>query len=130
MFCSKCGNEINDEAVICPNCGCPTKNYNAPQTPAIQPNYAQYYQPVYRPKSAEQELSTARTLGIVAIVAGIFIPLVGWICGGIGISKANKIIAPEFPYTIESAKRLNSIGLIISTCMFFVNIVVIMSLLF
>lgn len=24
MFCSKCGNEILDEAVICPKCGCET----------------------------------------------------------------------------------------------------------
>lgn len=23
MFCSKCGKEIMDEAVICPGCGCP-----------------------------------------------------------------------------------------------------------
>ena len=23
MFCSKCGKEIMEEAVICPNCGCP-----------------------------------------------------------------------------------------------------------
>ena len=28
MFCSKCGNQIMDEAAICPNCGCPTQNYN------------------------------------------------------------------------------------------------------
>lgn len=28
MFCSKCGNEIHDEAVVCPKCGCPTENYN------------------------------------------------------------------------------------------------------
>ena len=25
MFCSKCGNEIDDEAVICPKCGCAVK---------------------------------------------------------------------------------------------------------
>ena len=24
MYCSKCGAEINDEAVICPKCGCET----------------------------------------------------------------------------------------------------------
>ncbi len=23
-YCSKCGNELLDEAVICPNCGCET----------------------------------------------------------------------------------------------------------
>jgi len=27
MFCSKCGKEINDEAVVCVHCGCPTANY-------------------------------------------------------------------------------------------------------
>ena len=26
MFCSKCGNEIMDEAVICVKCGCYTHN--------------------------------------------------------------------------------------------------------
>lgn len=25
MFCSKCGNEINDDAVICVRCGCQVK---------------------------------------------------------------------------------------------------------
>ena len=27
MFCSKCGKEIHDEAVVCVHCGCPTANY-------------------------------------------------------------------------------------------------------
>ena len=31
MFCSKCGKEINDEAVICPSCGVPTQNYISQQ---------------------------------------------------------------------------------------------------
>ena len=28
MICNKCGEEIMDEAVICPKCGCYTENYN------------------------------------------------------------------------------------------------------
>lgn len=28
MFCYKCGKEIDDEAIVCPHCGCATKNYN------------------------------------------------------------------------------------------------------
>lgn len=28
MYCYKCGQTIDDEAVICPHCGCGTKNYN------------------------------------------------------------------------------------------------------
>lgn len=31
-FCSKCGKEIMDEAVICPSCGCAVTNSNAPAT--------------------------------------------------------------------------------------------------
>ncbi len=27
MFCYKCGSQIDDEAVVCPKCGCATKNY-------------------------------------------------------------------------------------------------------
>jgi TM2 domain-containing membrane protein YozV len=26
MFCSKCGKEVNDEAIICTNCGCAISN--------------------------------------------------------------------------------------------------------
>lgn len=28
MFCTNCGSEINDEAVICPKCGCAVENPN------------------------------------------------------------------------------------------------------
>ncbi len=27
MFCSKCGKEIDNEAVVCVHCGCPTSNF-------------------------------------------------------------------------------------------------------
>lgn len=37
MFCSKCGKEISDEAVICPACGVPTPNYHPQQTQPQQP---------------------------------------------------------------------------------------------
>ncbi len=30
MYCKKCGNEIRDDAVICPKCGCATGNKKAP----------------------------------------------------------------------------------------------------
>ncbi len=29
MFCEKCGKEINDEAVVCPFCGCATSKFNS-----------------------------------------------------------------------------------------------------
>jgi len=30
-FCEHCGNEVLDDAVICPKCGCSVSNGNAPQ---------------------------------------------------------------------------------------------------
>ena len=29
MYCTNCGNELNEQAVICPNCGVPTSNYSS-----------------------------------------------------------------------------------------------------
>lgn len=34
MYCSKCGKEIDDEALICPHCGCGTVNYVRDQAKA------------------------------------------------------------------------------------------------
>lgn len=33
MYCSKCGKEIDDEAVVCVHCGVPTSNYNKTNEP-------------------------------------------------------------------------------------------------
>ena len=32
-FCTKCGKEIMDEAIICPNCGCAVANAVIPNQP-------------------------------------------------------------------------------------------------
>ncbi len=34
-FCSKCGKEIDDEAIICVHCGCPTGVQAAPAAPTV-----------------------------------------------------------------------------------------------
>ena len=37
MFCSKCGKEINDEAVVCIHCGCATANMQKQEKTREQP---------------------------------------------------------------------------------------------
>ena len=37
MFCSKCGKEINDDAVVCIHCGCGTEKYNKKDEVSNQP---------------------------------------------------------------------------------------------
>lgn len=70
MYCTKCGSEINDEALICTNCGCATSNYynNNLKVPPKDKN----------------------GMAIAGFVCSFFIPLLGWIFGGIGLSMANK----------------------------------------
>lgn len=70
MFCSKCGNEIDNEAVVCPKCGCATANMT------LQKNAA----------SAEASGETS-TLATCAIVFAILMPIVGLILGIIGTVK-------------------------------------------
>lgn len=65
MFCAKCGKEINDEAVICPNCGCSTgKNSASPSAPA------------------EEDKASG---GLIA--ASILLPIVGVILGIVNLCK-------------------------------------------
>ena len=37
MFCSKCGKEIDNEAVVCVHCGCPTSNFEKNKKEKDQP---------------------------------------------------------------------------------------------
>ena len=125
MFCKNCGNSVQDGTVTCPYCGSaleqsqpqyqqPTYQQPQYQQPAYQqPGYQQPYQQPYQP--VNPEVSTAKTLGIVAIVAAFFIPLVSFICGGIGLSKANQALAfNPGDFEAANAKKLNKIGLILA----------------
>lgn len=64
MFCSKCGKEINDEAVVCIHCGCAvnnTANKTANQVDQIeQPNVG---------------------VGVMLMIVSFLIPIVGVILG-------------------------------------------------
>lgn len=37
MFCSKCGSQIDDSAIVCPNCGVATSNFQQNNQPQQQP---------------------------------------------------------------------------------------------
>lgn len=67
-YCSKCGKELMDEAVICVGCGCPVNS-----TPSVN----------------TQKTQPAETSGMVtgAIICAFLLPIVGLILGIIGVSK-------------------------------------------
>lgn len=73
MFCYKCGAEINDEAIICPKCGCSTNNYEQTDTsPQQQVEVNVSYPSNSYPVSPKSRL--------VALLLAIFL-------GGIGVHR-------------------------------------------
>ena len=77
-FCSKCGKEIVDEAVVCPNCGCAVGVSASNQTTgevnigfcvlaALIPLFGLIYWPVKHKENPKG----AQTVGITAIVAWV-----------------------------------------------------------
>lgn len=73
MFCKNCGKEIDDGAVVCPNCGVATENMakvSAPAAPAQK-----------------------NTIAIVGFVLSFFTSLIGLIVSIVGLVNAKK---PEY----------------------------------
>lgn len=70
-YCEKCGNELMDEAVIYPNCGCPVQNL----TTNISENIIE----------KENASKSSVVLGIIEIVGGLLHAIVGHICSIIAI---------------------------------------------
>ncbi len=142
MYCSNCGAFVPEGSETCPNCSQPVSNnnYNA----GAQQNSGTYYTPQYQqstqnyyqssdPLIIEQEmrnnLSTANTMGILAIILGfILTPIAGIICGIIGLSKANEV--PDFAenqYIREEkqrVKKLNILGIVLPTALWIVAMIV------
>lgn len=92
MYCKNCGTEINDQAVVCPKCGVPTSNYSAPT-----------------------ENTNKNGFAIAGFVCSFFIPLLGWIFGGIGLSRALKRNGKFMGFAIAA--------LVIATIMFFIGFI-------
>jgi len=111
MFCSKCGKEIADEAIICPMCGCATANYHQPFTVHnTQPqNNSTYSQDYIVLKEFEEQVKSLYTTSIIALVLflgiGIIFSFAVWV-------KAKTISIPNITTTnpneiamFESLKR-------------------------
>ena len=80
MFCSKCGKEIHDEAVVCIHCGCAVGGGSIQQAQQHSLDYLKF-------KDFQKDVKNIHTLGILSLV----------LCFGIGIffsipniSKINK----------------------------------------
>ena len=66
-YCQNCGHQVDDAAFICINCGCQVGSQR------------------------ETNKSDTNGMAIAGFVCSFFIPLLGWIFGGIGLSKSRKM---------------------------------------
>lgn len=71
MYCKHCGKEINDNAIVCPNCGVATDNMAKATPVPAQKN----------------------TMALVGFILSFFMPLVGLILSVLGYKNAQK---PEY----------------------------------
>ena len=67
-YCSKCGAEIHDEAVICPKCGCAVQGMNAQIVPGKR-----------------------NTMAIVGFILSFFVNIAGLILGILGLNQSKKM---------------------------------------
>ena len=101
MFCKYCGQEIDDNAVICPKCGRVLDKDGIPG----QQNYGQNYgqkQQVYRQPASQK----TNTLALVGFILSFFVPIVGLILSIIGKKQIKE--------TGEGGNGLATAGIIIS----------------
>lgn len=63
------------------------------------------------------------TLGIFALVFAFFMPIVTYICGGIGLSKANEQIRQD-PNTPTTARTLCKLSMIITTILLVLTVII------
>ena len=91
MFCSSCGREINDQAVVCPYCGVQTAN--AQQIPQ-QVNYGgqQNYGAPQQNQNMNQypQAVEADETNVGIVVLSVLFPIVGIILGAVNMSNGKK----------------------------------------
>lgn len=69
MFCKTCGEEINENAVVCPKCGCLVGEFL---------------------KSEDTKEENKNGMAIAGFVCSFLSPILGWVFGGIGLARSKK----------------------------------------
>lgn len=92
-FCSKCGKELMDEAVVCTGCGCATGT-TAPRQTTVQ--HSEFY------KAVQQFTAQVQPVYILSIISIVLCLGIGIIFAIIALVKSSKIKAPELTLTNPS----------------------------
>lgn len=83
-FCTHCGKEVLDDALICPNCGCSVQYDENPQGTAAP----QFTAP--QPQHTAPVADTYSTMSILGLVLSFFTALVGLIVSVLALNEAKR----------------------------------------
>ena len=72
MYCKNCGKEVDNKAMVCPQCGVATDNFDKATAPA----------------TVKKE---SNTIGLVGFILSFFNSIAGLICSIIGYKKAKEL---------------------------------------
>lgn len=115
MYCAKCGNELDDAAVICPKCGVPTANFKAaPPTQkaqqtvnvdvnAVQPQTTASYDSLSDPIAWRKGAGAVLLfIGVLLAIGGVYEGLILLLIIGVLLIAAGSCV---FAWGIYSEKR-------------------------
>ena len=94
MFCKYCGAETEEDAVVCTTCGRWIKDIPSSEL-----------------EKEEKELLQGNGMAVAGFVCSFLVPILGWIFGGIGLSRSAK--------RKGKGKGLSIAAIVIATIMFF-----------
>ncbi len=101
-YCTKCGYQLEDDASFCPKCGT-SSDSTMNTTDEFSFN------------NDEEVVNQSNGMAVAGFICSFFIPLLGWIFGGIGLARANERGGKGKGFAIAA--------LIIATVMFIINLV-------
>ena len=131
MFCLQCGAQNNPPARYCHACGTPLPGIDVSPNPSQNPygtadhpnsgpnqpnNNASFSDSPYPPPGQpfyDRRSSAALVLGIVGIIFAILLPIICYICSGIGLYIANRDIREGQTYR-TGYRTLNIVALCIA----------------
>lgn len=74
-YCSHCGNELFEDAVVCPKCGCQVRDFNFNSNNSAKVNETAQQQPIKK---------QTNVMALVGFILSFLVPLLGLIFSCIG----------------------------------------------
>ena len=114
MYCKNCGKEIDDSSYTCPFCYTIVNSNNDNNFGNSQSGYGHSQNSVNNYHYEKETNSDA----IVGFILSFFSALLGWIFGGIGLYKANRLETRKGHGLSVAAITISTINFILSLIVF------------